>query len=372
MSLHPLGWTADRRLTLLDQTLLPREERWLVPETVEAVAEAIRSLRVRGAPAIGIAAAMGLAAALRAHAAADRAGLLRALEEGAAALRAARPTAVNLGWAMDRMRRRGAATPGGAPEVLAALDAEAQAIWDEDREACARMAEHGQALLKRRSAGAAAAERAGAASRGRSAGRTRGRTGEQSQRHGDAVHVLTHCNTGFLATGGVGTALGIVHAAAQGGVALHVWVDETRPLLQGSRLTAWELARAGIPHAVLPDGAAASLMASGSVDVVLVGADRIAKNGDTANKVGTYPLAIAARRHGVPFYVAAPWSSFDPSCATGGDIPIEQRAAAEVTRPLGIAAAPEASAAYNPAFDVTPAELISGWVCERGLVQPPF
>jgi methylthioribose-1-phosphate isomerase len=343
MSLHPLGWTPDRRLAILDQTLLPREERWLQLDTVEGVAEAIRSLRVRGAPAIGIAAAMGLVAALRRRVADGRGGLLRALEEGAAKLRAARPTGLNLGWALDRMLRRAAATAGDAETVLAALADEAQAIWDEDREACRRIAEHGQRLL-----------------------RPLGQGGTE------AIHVLTHCNTGFLATGGVGTALGIVHVAAEHGTLVKVWVDETRPLLQGSRLTAWELAKAGIPHAVLPDGAAASLMAEGMVDVVLVGADRVARNGDTANKVGTYPLAIAARHHGVPFYVVAPTSSFDPACATGADIPIEQRAAHEVTRPLGTAAAPEGSAAYNPAFDVTTAELITGWVTERGIVQPPF
>ncbi len=345
MSLHPLGWTADRRLTILDQTLLPGEERWLVLDSVEGVAEAIRSLRVRGAPAIGIAAAIGLVVALRPRAAGGpgRRAVLQSLEEGAAALRATRPTAVNLGWAMDRMLRRGAGTTGDAAAVLRALEAEAQAIWDEDEAACQAIAEHGQRLL-------------------------------QAGGHGkrQAIDVLTHCNTGFLATGGVGTALGIVHLAAQRGVPLHVWVDETRPLLQGSRLTAWELKKAGIPHAVLPDGAAASLMAAGKVDVVLVGADRVARNGDTANKVGTYALAIAARRHAVPLYVVAPSSSFDPACESGDRIPIEQRPVDEVTRPLGTPAAPEGSEVYNPAFDVTPAELISGWVTERGILKPPF
>ncbi len=351
MSHHPMGWTADRRLTILDQTLLPHEERWLVLDTVESVAEAIRALRVRGAPAIGIAAAMGLSGALRGRGAGGRRELLAALEAGVAALRAARPTAVNLGWAMDRLLRRGAATPGGPDDVLAALEAEAQAIWDEDVEACRRIAEHGQELL-----------------------RARGHGGTGAQGHGEAplINVLTHCNTGFLATGGVGTALGIVHVAAERGTRVHVWVDETRPLLQGSRLTAWELAKAAVPHTVLPDGAAASLMAAGRVDLVLVGADRVARNGDTANKVGTYPLALAARHHGVPFYVVVPWSSFDLACATGADIPIEQRDGDEVLRPLGVPAAPRGSAAYNPAFDVTPAEVITGWVTERGVRGPPF
>jgi methylthioribose-1-phosphate isomerase len=343
MSLHPLGWTPAHRLTILDQTLLPGEERWLELDTVEGVVEAIAMLRVRGAPAIGIAAAMGLVAALRARTVGPRESFLRLVERDAATIRTARPTAVNLGWAMDRMLRRAASTPGEGRAVLAALEAEAQAIWDEDKEACRRMAEHGQKVL---------------------AGRTRG--------GGAPVNVLTHCNTGFLATGGVGTALGIVHLAAERGVPVHVWVDETRPLLQGSRLTAWELGKAGIPHTVITDGAAASLMAAGKVDVVVVGADRIARNGDTANKVGTFSLAVVARHHGVPFYVVAPFSTFDLACPSGDAIPIEQRGGAEVTRPLGRQAAPEGSAAYNPAFDVTNAELISGWVTERGILRPPF
>jgi methylthioribose-1-phosphate isomerase len=329
MRMRALAWAPSGRLSLLDQTLLPAEERWIEVGSVEATVEAIRSLRVRGAPAIGIAAAMGLVAALREQAASPREACLAAVERGVAAIRAARPTAVNLGWALDRMRRCAAATVGDGPAILASLEAEAQAIWDEDQNACERMAEHGQQLVK------------------------------------DGANVLTHCNTGFLATGGIGTALGIVHLAAERGKKLHVWVDETRPLLQGSRLTAWELLRAAIPHTVIPDGAAAGLMARGKVDLVLVGADRIARNGDVANKLGTYPLAIAARRHAVPFYTAAPSSSFDPACASGDAIVIEERSAAELTVPAG-------SAVYNPAFDVTPAELITGWVTERGIVQPPF
>ncbi len=344
MHLHPLGWTAARGLTILDQTLLPAEERWLELDTVEGVVEAIAMLRVRGAPAIGIAAAMGLVAALRRRTVGPREAFLGLVERDAATIRAARPTAVNLGWAMDRMVRRATATAGDGRAVLAALEDEAQAIWDEDQDACRRMAEHGQQVLTVR---------------------TRGRAGV-------AVNVLTHCNTGFLATGGIGTALGLVYLAAENGTRLHVWVDETRPLLQGSRLTAWELSKAGIPHTVITDGAAAGLMAAGRVDLVVVGADRIAKNGDTANKVGTFPLAVVARHHGVPFYVVAPTSTFDLACPSGAAIPIEQRAASEVTKPLGRQAAPEQSAAYNPAFDVTSAELISGWVTERGILQPPF
>ena len=329
MRMHPLGWAPSGRVRLLDQTLLPLEERWIEVGSVEEIVEAIRTLRVRGAPAIGIAAAMGLAAAMRGVTAGPRSMFLALIERSAEAIRASRPTAVNLGWAMGRMRRRAGATAGDARAILEALEAEAQAIWDEDRNACERMAEHGQQLVK------------------------------------DGANVLTHCNTGFLATGGIGTALGIVHLAAERGKKLHVWVDETRPLLQGSRLTAWELLRAGIPHTVIPDGAAAGLMALGKVDVVLVGADRIARNGDVANKLGTYPLAIAARRHGVAFYTVAPSSSFDPACPSGDAIEIEERSAAELTAPAG-------SAVYNPAFDVTPAELITGWVSERGIVKPPF
>ena len=339
MRMQAFAWTPSGRLELLDQTLLPAEERWIEVASVDGLVEAIRALRVRGAPAIGITAALGLVAALRAITAGPPAAFLALIERYADEIRAARPTAVNLGWAMDRMVRRARAASGGSPAILAALEAEARAIWEEDRKACERMGEHGQALLKA--------------------------AGTEARGHGGTVEVLTHCNTGFLATGGIGTALGIVHLAARRGTKLHVWVDQTRPLLQGSRLTAWELLRAGIPHTVIPDGAAAGLMAQGTVDVLLVGADRIARNGDVANKLGTYPLAIAARRHGVPFYAVAPSSSFDPACPSGGAIPIEARSASELTTPAG-------SEVYNPAFDVTPAELITGWVTERGIVQPPF
>jgi len=356
MSLHPLGWTPERRLAILDQTVLPLEERWIALDTVEGVVEAIAALRVRGAPAIGIAAAMGLVAATRGRATGPRAPFLELVRESAAAIGAARPTAVNLSWAMRRMRERAEAAGGDAAAVLAALEAEAQAIWDEDEAACRRIAEHGQELV------ASCAD-----AKLRRARRAGGGVGA-----GDVVNVLTHCNTGFLATGGVGTALGVVHHAVERGRRVHVWVDETRPLLQGSRLTAWELAKAGIPHTVIADGVAASVMAAGKVDVVLVGADRVAANGDAANKSGTYALAVAARHHGVPFYVVAPTSSFDLACPSGDAIPIEQRAAVEVTKVLGRQAAPERSPAYNPAFDVTPAALIAGWVTEKGILTPPF
>ncbi|MEK7668609.1 MAG: S-methyl-5-thioribose-1-phosphate isomerase [Gemmatimonadota bacterium] len=348
MHVEALGWTPSGTLRILDQTLLPAEERWLEIATRDALVEAIRSLRVRGAPAIGIAAAMGLVAVLRSRVADDRDAFRAAVERLAEEIAEARPTAVNLRWAMDRMRRRAraaegdaavavdAATTGGADAILAALREEAQAIWDEDRAMCRAIAEHGQALMR------------------------------------PGVRVLTHCNTGALATGGIGTALGIVYRAAERGLDPHVWVDETRPLWQGARLTAWELSRAGIRHAVLPDSAAASLMAEGQVDVVLVGADRVARNGDVANKVGTYALAVLARHHGVAFYSVAPSTSFDPACASGSAIRIEHRNRDEVAVPCGIAVAPADSPVHNPAFDVTPAALVTGYVTERGVLHPPF
>jgi methylthioribose-1-phosphate isomerase len=355
MHVEHLGWSRSGALRILDQTLLPAEERWLEMATLPAIVEAIRSLRVRGAPAIGIAAAMGLVAVLSERArsgvpeAAYEDGVRRAayqdgvrerflalVDETAWAISAARPTAVNLRWAMERMRRR-AQTTGGAPDaVLEALRDEAQAIWDEDRAMCQAIAEHGQALMR------------------------------------PGIRVVTHCNTGALATGGIGTALGVVLLAAERGLDPEVFVGETRPLWQGSRLTAWELQRAGIRYAVQPDSAAASLMAQGKVDLVLVGADRIARNGDVANKLGTLPLAIVARHHGVPFYSVAPSSSFDPACPSGASIPIEHREAAEVTAPFGVLVAPAESAAFNPAFDVTPAALVTGYVTARGIVHPPF
>jgi methylthioribose-1-phosphate isomerase len=355
MHVEPLGWSRSGALRILDQTLLPAEERWLEIATLPALVEAIRSLRVRGAPAIGIAAAMGLVAVLRERTksgvpeAADEDGVRKAayqdgarerflalVDETAWAIGSARPTAVNLRWAMERMRRLAQATDGAPDAVLEALRDEAQVIWDEDRAMCQAIAEHGQALLR------------------------------------PGIRIVTHCNTGALATGGIGTALGIVLLAAERGLDPEVFVDETRPLWQGSRLTAWELQRAGIRYAVLPDSAAASLMAQGKVDLVLVGADRIARNGDVANKLGTLPLAIVAHHHGVPFYSVAPRSSFDPACPSGAAIPIEHRDAAEVTVPFGVPVAPAASAAYNPAFDVTPAALVTGYVTERGIVHPPF
>ena len=298
---------------------------------------------VRGAPAIGQVAAIGMALsagrAANTHAYARRA----ILRGAAAALRAARPTAVNLGWAVDRMMARyatiGELTEDGAA-VAAALRAEADAIVFEATTDHGRLAEFGLAALPVKDFG--------------------------------PLRILTHCNTGPLACGQFGTALGIVQVAHFADRAIHVWVDETRPYLQGARLTAWELAQAGVEHTLIPDVAAGSLMRAGEVDVILVGADRVAANGDTANKVGTYPLAVLAARHGIPFFVCAPTSSIDLATADGDGIEIEERPADEVLLVRGVRIAPAGTAVRNPSFDVTPAELISGIVTEEGVVSGPF
>ncbi len=332
----PVRFTGDR-LVLIDQTRLPREEvereytRW------EDVAGAIRTLVVRGAPAIGVTAAFGVALAARASRATTFDALLADLETAVKGLGATRPTAVNLFWALERMRRVAlGARDVPLDGVRQRLAAEAQAILDEDVAANRAMGDHGAALVP-----------AGA-------------------------RILTHCNAGALATAGYGTALGVVRSAhAQGKVRL-VWVDETRPVMQGSRLTAWELLREQIPHRLVADVVAASLMARGEVDLVVTGADRIAANGDTANKIGTYALAVLAKHHGVPFYVAAPLSTIDPSLPSGASIPIEERDPAEVRRVGAQPTAPETSPVYNPAFDVTPAPLIAAIITERGVFRPPY
>lgn len=330
----PLHWRGDH-LALLDQTLLPGEERWLAIREPETLAGAIRRLAVRGAPAIGVAAAYGVALAL----AGDDG------EEGSAArfaaahdlLLATRPTAVNLRWALERQRavfaRHAEATRRG---LFAALVAEARAIEEEDREACRAMGRFGAALF------------------------------------GAGERLLTHCNAGALATAGYGTAVGVIRAAHEAGKVERVWVDETRPLLQGARLTAWELGRLGIPHRLVPDASVGALMARGLVTGVVVGADRIAANGDAANKIGTYTVAVLAARHGVPFYVAAPRSTFDPRIASGAEIPIEERSGAEVTHLAGQRVAADGTEGFNLAFDVTPAELIAALVTEAGVLRPPY
>jgi len=332
---EPIAWTPTGAVRILDQTLLPAEECRLELTRVDQMAEAIRALRVRGAPLLGIAGAMGLVLALdAAEATGGRDAALEAVERAARVLRATRPTAVNLGWALDRMLARARAVEGGRDALRDALVAEATAIHDEDRAMCARIGEHGAALVP------------------------------------DGATVVTVCNAGALATGGIGTALAPVYTAHARGRAVRVIVPETRPLLQGSRLTAWELARAGVPATLVTDGMVASRLRRGDVACAIVGADRIAANGDVANKIGTYALALAARAHGVPFYVAAPASTIDLGTPDGGAIPIEERDAAEVRGLAGRATAPDGVDVWNPAFDVTPAELITGIVTDRGMVPP--
>ncbi len=331
--IQAVAWSEDGDgVRILDQRLLPEREEYRDLRTVDEVCDAIKTLAVRGAPAIGIAAAMGLALSV------ERGTTARSFDLGGpyARLLGTRPTAVNLGRALDRMMSVGRAHDGSAREMAQALRVEATKILDEDRAMCRRIGEFGATLIA------------------------------------DGARVLTHCNTGALATGGIGTALAAVYTAVEAGKRVEVYADETRPLLQGSRLTAWELQRAGICVTVLADGAAASLLRDGEVDLCIVGADRIAANGDVANKVGTYPLAIAACRHAVPFYVAAPTSTFDPATARGDDIVIEQRSPEELRHVLGAQAAPANVPVYNPAFDVTPADLISAIVSDRGVHRPPY
>ena len=330
-------WSADgSAVDIIDQRLLPGTLVRRDLGTVEDVCDAIATLAVRGAPAIGVAGAMGLVVSLASHATDSRNAFLARVESLGDRIARVRPTAVNLSWAIGRVIRVARATAGDAEAVLGALRREATRILDEDREMCRRIGEHGLALL------------------------------------GDGARVLTHCNAGALATAGIGTALAPVYLAAERGRRVAVFADETRPLLQGSRLTAWELSQAGIDVTVLADNMAASLMRDGKVDVVFVGADRIAANGDVANKIGTYPLALAARHHGVPFYVAAPWSTVDATTATGDAIEIEHRAGDELGRGFAAPVSPSGVAIFNPAFDVTPAELVSAFVTDRGVLRPPY
>jgi methylthioribose-1-phosphate isomerase len=336
LAFSPVVWRGDR-LVLLDQRRLPGDEVYLECRTWHEVADAIRTLAVRGAPAIGVTAAFGVVLAALDSRAPTTDALVRDLEPALEGLAATRPTAVNLFWALDRMRRFAASQRTVALAAFRqALVAEAERILDEDVAANRRLGAYGAALVP-----------AGA-------------------------RILTHCNAGGLATAGYGTALGVVRGAVEAGRQPFVWVDETRPVLQGARLTAWELAREGIPHAVIADVAAASTMARGEVDLVVVGADRIARNGDTANKIGTYGVAVLARHHGIPFYVAAPFSTIDAGIPDGAAIPIEERDPREVQELAGRRIVPAASPARNPAFDVTPAALITAIVTERGVFRPPY
>jgi len=323
---EPIRWE-EGEVVILDQTRLPQEEVHVRCGRAEEVAEAIRRLAVRGAPLIGIAAAYGMALAARG----EKAGAAERARAAAEMLGATRPTARNLFWAIERMMVRVEA--GASAGELAE---EALAIHREDAETCRRIGEHGRELVPR------------------------------------GAGVLTICNTGALATGGEGTALAAIKAAHAQGKGIQVLACETRPLLQGARLTMWELMRGGIPARLITDGMAGTCMRQGLVDLVIVGADRIARNGDTANKIGTYTLAALARHHGIPFYAAAPMSTVDLSLAGGDEIPIEERGAEEVRGFGGADVAPEGAEVFNPAFDVTPAELIAGIVTERGVARPPY
>jgi methylthioribose-1-phosphate isomerase len=335
MTFH-VAWTATRGLRILDQTLLPRDERYVDLESVAAVAEAILTLRVRGAPLLGVAGAMAVAgeAARQAAAGVSREEAMGAVSRAAELLAATRPTAVNLRWGIERVLRTVLAAPGDAPALARVAADEAQAIWDEDRAMCDAIGRFGLDLVP------------------------------------DGAIVHTHCNAGSLATGGIGTALAPVYAAHAAGRRVQVIADETRPLLQGARLTAWELARAGIPVTVIADGMAAARLAQGDVTCVIVGADRIAANGDVANKIGTHALALAARAAGVPFYVAAPRSTLDVATPSGADIHIELRARAEIAGTDDAPSVPHGASVWNPAFDVTPAHLITGIITDVGIVAP--
>ena len=336
MSVQAIAWSPSGAVRIVDQRALPEDFATRDLESVAAVADAIRHLQVRGAPLIGIAAAMGLVAGLRDDRGLARGPFLAKLEAHAALLAATRPTAVNLRWALDRMLAAARDTPGEGGVVWDRLQAEATAIWEEDRAMCRKIGEHGLALLP------------------------------------DGTKVLTHCNAGALATGGIGTALAPIYLAHEAGRNVQVFADESRPVLQGARLTAWELTHAGIPCTVIADAAAGALMRAAQVDVVLVGADRIARNGDFANKIGTYGLAVLAFHHSVPFYCCAPSSTIDASVADGDGIPIEQRPADEVKMLAGRPVAPAEAGVLNPAFDVTPARYVTGYVTDRGIVKPPF
>ena len=329
-------WLDDAKsaLVIIDQTLLPNEEVFRSLTTTDQIAYAIKRLAVRGAPAIGVAAACG--AYLAAKNALDSRDFYGKVREELAILAASRPTARNLFWALERMDAVLKAHPVPA-DAVAAMKAEAESIIAEDIESCTAIGEYGAPFFR------------------------------------DGMHVLTHCNAGRLAAVRYGTALAPIYRAAEKGVKLKVYADETRPLLQGARLTAYELCSAGIDCTLLCDNMAAGLMAKGEIDAVIVGSDRVAANGDAANKTGTLSVAVAAKHFGIPFYVAVPFSTIDPSCATGHDITIEQRSPREVTsmwyaKPM----APENVKVYNPAFDVTPAELITAMITDKGVFKPPF
>jgi methylthioribose-1-phosphate isomerase len=336
--IHTVQWT-DAGVVFIDQTRLPSEEVYVTCRTHDEVADAIRTMIVRGAPAIGVSAAMGVALGVRNSKARSIDELRPEFDRICETLRTTRPTAVNLFWGIERMRRKFAEASARSASITAVqrlLIKEAQQMHAEDIAACMAMGKHGAALLPA--------------------------TGG----------VLTHCNAGALATCGYGTALGVIRAAVEAGKNIHVFADETRPFLQGSRLTAWELMKDGIPTTVISDNMAGAMMRQQKIGAVVVGADRIAANGDVANKIGTYTVAVLAKEHGIPFFVAAPWSTIDMQTPTGAEIPIEQRSAREVTHMAGRQLTPEGVGIENPAFDVTPARYVAAIITERGIARAPY
>jgi methylthioribose-1-phosphate isomerase len=336
MGFKTLEWKKGK-LLLIDQTELPEREAYLECSTDREVARAIRSMVVRGAPAIGVAAAFGMVLGARRFKSGEKDSFLRHMEGVGMALTATRPTAVNLAWAVDRMLGVVRGYRGGdLPALRKLLEEEAVKIQQEDVQACREMGRQGQVLIP------------------------------------DGSSILTHCNAGALATAGYGTALGVIRAAREAGKRIHVFVDETRPFLQGARLTAWELMKDRIPCTLITDSMAGWLLAQGKIHLAVTGADRIAANGDVANKIGTYSVARLCHAHGVPFFVAAPLSTIDPATRTGKDIPIEQRSPAEVTFLRGKRIAPAGVKVYHPAFDVTPSRYVSAIITERGIAQKPY
>jgi methylthioribose-1-phosphate isomerase len=333
-----LEWISEG-VRFIDQTKLPLEETYVLATSYQQVADIIVTMVVRGAPAIGVSAAMGIALGAKQTTAQTTEEFASEFEQICNLLAATRPTAVNLFWAIDRMKRlfaRLRAQDASLPAIQQALLDEALAMYDQDIADCKSIGAHGADLMP------------------------------------DEGGVLTHCNAGALATCGYGTALGVIRGAVERGKQIHVYADETRPFLQGARLTAWELMADGIPTTVLCDNMAASLMRQGRIQAVVVGADRIAANGDAANKIGTYSVAILAKEHGIPFYVAAPWSTIDRATKTGDDIPIEERSPIEVTHHGGKQLTPHGVGICNPAFDVTPAKYITGIITERGVLRAPY
>ena len=335
--MRTIEWDPSGTVKLIDQRKLPLEYVIVEYDDYHDVATAIQDMYIRGAPAIGAAAAFGLALAGQQSRATTPEGVRADLEAAAEVLRRTRPTAVNLFWAIDRMLRRARAWQGTkASELVQALIDEAQRIADEDVEINKRMGAHGAALIE------------------------------------DGFHILTHCNAGALATVDYGTALAVIRAAHEQDIQIHVWVDETRPRLQGARLTSWELMRDGIPMTLIADNVAGHLMRTGQVDIVLVGSDRTAANGDVANKIGTYKLAVLAKENGIPFYAVVPTSTIDLSLPTGDDIPIEQRSSDEVTHVGDCQIAPDGVPVLNVAFDVTPHRYVTGIITENGIAYPPY